>query len=197
MDYFISIPRTDPTKITKHIVSILMEDESGTLTRLTSLFSRRSYNIESIAIGPSEVFGLARVTVILIGTIYTADQLCKQVTRLLTVTGVELLSNKPCVERELMLVKLKLSTAEKKQITELINVYRARILESWRNTMIIELTGDPGKIMSFTQILQPYKILQIARTGNVAMQRSSEINSEVIKELLIDRHGGDGSATTL
>ena len=165
----------------KHTLSVLVEDESGVLTRIAGLFARRGYNIESLAVGPAEQFGISRITMVLPGDYRTIEQLTKQLYKLINVLKVQDITSLPCVERELMLLKVSAHNEIKSQIIELANVFRAKIVDFAENTLTLEVTGDPGKMAAIEQLLSKYGILEIARTGKISLIRESNVNTEYLR----------------
>ena len=165
----------------KHTLSVLVEDESGVLTRIAGLFARRGYNIESLAVGPAEQPGVSRITMVVPAEDKTIDQLTKQLYKLVNILKVQNISNIPSVERELMLLKVNTQSNKRSEILEIVQIFRARVVDLAENSLIIEVTGDPGKIMAIQQILTPFGITEIARTGKISLVRESKINTELLK----------------
>jgi acetolactate synthase I/III small subunit len=165
----------------KHTLSVLVEDESGVLTRIAGLFARRGYNIESLAVGPAEQIGVSRITMVVPAEDKTIDQLTKQLYKLVNILRVQNISNIPSVERELMLLKVNTQVNKRSEILEIVQIFRARVVDLAESSLIIEVTGDPGKIMAIQQILAPFGITEIARTGKISLTRESKINTELLK----------------
>jgi acetolactate synthase I/III small subunit len=165
----------------KHTLSVLVEDESGVLTRIAGLFARRGFNIESLAVGPAEQMGISRITMVVPAEEKTIDQLTKQLYKLVNILKVQDITNVPCVERELMLLKVNAEHPKRSQILEIVEIFRARVVDLSENALIIEVTGDPGKIMAIEQILTPFRITEIARTGKISLVRESKINTEFLR----------------
>ena len=151
------------------------------LTRIAGLFARRGYNIESLAVGPAEQVGISRITMVLPGDYRTIEQLTKQLYKLINVLKVQDITSLPSVERELMLLKVSAPNEIKSQIIELANVFRAKIVDFAENTLTLEVTGDPGKMVSIEQLLSKYGILEIARTGKISLIRESNVNTEYLR----------------
>ncbi|MEO1003716.1 MAG: acetolactate synthase small subunit [Cyanobacteria bacterium J06638_7] len=165
----------------KHTLSVLVEDESGALSRISGLFARRGFNIESLAVGPAEKNGMSRLTMVVEGDGRTLQQMTKQLDKLINVLGVIDLSTLPAVERELMLLKVSAPVRQRGEILELVQVFRARVVDVADEALTLEVVGDPGKLVALEQLLEPYGILEIARTGKVALERSSGVNTELLK----------------
>lgn len=160
-----------------------MEDEIGVLSRISGLFARRSFNIDSLAVGPTEIAGISRIIMVIPGDQRTIEQITKQLYKLINVLKVEDVTVIPSVERELMLVKIDCSNGKRTAIIEIINVFRSKIVDLTEDFLIAEVTGDPGKIVAFEKIVRSFGIIEIARTGKISLTRSSRINSEFLKNL--------------
>ena len=164
----------------KHTLSVLVEDESGVLTRIAGLFARRGFNIESLAVGPAEEVGISRITMVVPSDERTIEQLTKQLYKLVNILKVEDITNLPCIERELMLIKIKTELDERSKILEIATVFRAHIVDLSENSIIIEATGDTGKIAALEQLLSKFAIQEIARTGKISLVRGSQISTSYI-----------------
>ena len=162
-----------------HTLSVLVEDESGVLTRIAGLFARRGFNIDSLAVGPAEKVGISRITMGVTGDDRTIEQLTKQLYKLVNVLQVANITNIPCVERELMLVKIQANIGTKAQILEIVKIFRARVVDFAEESFIIEITGNPGKVAAIQKILSKYGLFEIARTGKIALIRESLANIEI------------------
>lgn len=167
----------------KHTLSVLVEDEAGVLTRIAALFARRGFNIESLAVGPAETVGVSRITMVVPGDDNSIEQLTKQLYKLINVLKVNNITQTPCVERELMLVKVNASAANRAEVIELAQVFRARIVDIFEETVTIEVVGDPGKMVAIIQMLNKFGIKEVARTGKIALVRESRVNTEYLKSL--------------
>lgn len=170
--------------IMKHTLSVLVEDEAGVLTRIAGLFARRGFNIESLAVGPAEQVGISRITMVVPGDKDTIEQLTKQLYKLINVLKVQDITLIPCVERELMLVKVNSTPATRSEIIQVAQIFRARIVDMSEETLTIEVVGDPGKMVAFIQMLNKFGIREISRTGKVSLIRESRVNTEYLKSLL-------------
>ena len=165
----------------KHTLSVLVEDESGVLTRIAGLFARRGFNIESLAVGPAEQAGISRITMVVPAEEKTIEQLTKQLYKLVNILKVQDITNVPCVERELMLLKVNAQHPKRSEILEIVEIFRARVVDLSENALSIEVTGDPGKIMAIEQILTPFGVTEIARTGKISLVRESKVNTEFLR----------------
>jgi acetolactate synthase-1/3 small subunit len=166
----------------KHTLSVLVEDEAGVLTRIAGLFARRGFNIESLAVGPAEQYGISRITMVIPGDNHTIEQLTKQLYKLINVLKVQDITTIPIVERELMLLKVNTTVLTRTEILEIIKIFRAKVIDLAEQTLTIEVTGDPGKMVAIEQMLYKFGILEIVRTGKVALVRESNVNTEYLRK---------------
>ena len=167
----------------KHTLSVLVEDEAGVLTRIAGLFARRGFNIESLAVGPTETVGVSRIIMVVPGDNDSIEQLTKQLYKLINVLKVNDITQTPCVERELILVKVNVSASNRAEVIELAQVFRARIVDISEETVTIEAVGDPGKIVAIIQMLNKFGLKEVARTGKIVLVRESGVNTEYLKSL--------------
>lgn len=167
----------------KHTLSVLVEDEAGVLTRIAGLFARRGFNIESLAVGPAEKLGISRITMVVPGDDRVIEQLTKQLYKLINVLKVNDITDVPCVERELMLMKVNATSSTRSEIIELTQIFRARVVDVGEDSVTIEVVGDPGKMVAIVQVLNKFGIREIARTGKIALTRESGVNTEYLKSL--------------
>ena len=165
----------------KHTLSVLVEDQSGALSRISGLFARRGFNIDSLAVGPAEAPGISRLTMVVEGDDRALQQMSKQLDKLVNVLNVIDLTTLPAVERELMLLKVSASAENRACILDLVQVFRAKVVDVSYDALTLEVVGDPGKLVALEKLLKPFGILEIARTGKVALERASGINTEMLK----------------
>ena len=165
----------------KKTLSITVHNESGVLTRISTVFSSRGFNIDSIAVGPTENIGISKIIIVLPGDHQTIEQITKQLNKLIQVIEVKDITSRPCVERELMLIKIKSSPGTRSEIIEITKIFRSKIVDISDSSITIETTGDPGKIITIQQILKNYNIIEIVRTGKIAIERELGINTEFLK----------------
>jgi acetolactate synthase-1/3 small subunit len=158
----------------KHTLIALMEDKPGVLNRVSNLFRRRNYNIRSLAVGHSETQDISRMTVVVDGDNRVVEQVVKQLGKLVNVTDVLDVTDKPAVIRELALVKVKAGAGKRSEIIELAQVFRGRIVDVGPDSMTVEITGAEDRVNSLVSLLRPYGIEELARTGRVAMVRSGD-----------------------
>ena len=156
---------------TKQHLSVLVRNDPGVLQRVAGLFSRRSYNIDSITVGASEQEHLSRMTVVANGDDHQIRQLCSQLRKLIDVIQVDHLEGKPTVARELLLIKLLSDPATRTEIYSLIHTFRCSIVDVGKQTIIVQVIGDREKNDAFLQLIQPYGIVEMSRTGETAMAR--------------------------
>ena len=165
----------------KHTLSVLVEDESGVLTRIAGLFARRGFNIESLAVGHAEQPGISRITMVVDGDQRTIKQITKHLYKLINVLKVQDITNLPSVERELMLLKVNTKNKNRADILEIVNIFRAKVVDLSENFLIIEVTGDPGKMAAMEQLLYKFGIVEIARTGKISLIRESQVDTNYLK----------------
>ncbi|MGF1492396.1 MAG: acetolactate synthase small subunit [Microcoleaceae cyanobacterium] len=166
----------------KHTLSVLVEDEAGVLTRIAGLFARRGFNIESLAVGSEEQSGMSRITMVVSGDNQIIEQISKQLYKLINVLKVQDVTEIPCVERELMLIKVNCgNSAIRSEIIELVQVFRARVVDMGEDSLTVEVVGDPGKMVAIINVLNRFGIREIARTGKIALVRESGVNTEFLK----------------
>jgi acetolactate synthase-1/3 small subunit len=169
--------------MTKQTISVLVEDEAGVLTRIAGLFARRGFNIESLAVGPAEQSGVSRITMVVPGDEKIVEQLIKQLYKLISVLKVQDISQQPCVERELMLIKISATASNRAEVIQVAQIFRARVVDLSEEALTLEVVGDPGKIVAIIQMLTKFGIREIARTGKIALVRESKVNTEYLKSL--------------
>ena len=167
----------------KHTLSVLVEDEAGVLSRIAGLFARRGFNIESLAVGPAEEVGISRITMVIPGDNRTIEQLTKQLYKLINILKVQDITSIPSVERELMLLKVKANPEDRSEILDIIQIFRARVVDCSQNLLILEVTGDPGKMVAIKQLLDKFGVIEIARTGKISLVRASKVNTELLRNM--------------
>ena len=158
---------------TQHILVAIVEDRPGVLNRMVSLFRRRGFNIESIAVGHSESPHLSRVTIVVNGSTAMVEQVRKQLDKLIDVVRVSDITAKDITVRELALIKVKAGSSTRSEIIEIADIFRANIVDVASDTLTIEITGDGNKIESLLKLLKGFGIREIARTGRIAMVRGN------------------------
>ena len=158
---------------TKHILVALVEDKPGVLNRMASLFRRRGFNIESIAVGHSETPHLSRMTIVVDGTTTMIEQVRKQLDKVIDVVRVTDISGDNTITRELALIKVKASSANRSEIMQIVDIFRANIVDVAADSVTVEVTGDEDKINSLLNLLRGFGIKELARTGRIAMPRGT------------------------
>ncbi|XP_010558579.1 PREDICTED: acetolactate synthase small subunit 1, chloroplastic-like [Tarenaya hassleriana] len=157
------------SRVRRHTISVFVGDESGIINRIAGVFARRGYNIESLAVGLNA--DKALFTIVVIGTDRVLQQVVEQLNKLVNVIKVEDISKEPQVERELMLIKLNAGPSTRTEIMWLVDIFRAKIVDTSEHSLTIEVTGDPGKMAALQRNLEKFGIKEIARTGKIALRR--------------------------
>ncbi|MFR7747097.1 MAG: acetolactate synthase small subunit [Eggerthellaceae bacterium] len=160
----------------RHILSILVENKSGVLSRVTGLISRRGFNIESLSVGPTEDPALSRLTIIMICNEVAYEQITKQLHKLISVHKITDLTQESAIERELVLIKVHANPERRSEIIEIANVFRANIVDVGKSSLTVEVTGTESKIAGIEDLLRAYGIKEIIRTGIIAMSRGSKVS---------------------
>ncbi len=156
---------------TKHTLVAMVEDRPGVLNRVASLIRRRSFNIDSIAVGHSELAGISRMTIVVDGATTAVEQVRKQLDKLIEVVKVTDITEGRIVARELALIKVHTTSATRSEIMQIVDVFRAKIVDVTAGSMMIEATGDEEKIDSLYNLLRKFGIKELARTGRIALPR--------------------------
>ncbi len=157
----------------RHIISVLVDNHAGVLQRVSGLFSRRGYNIESLSVGVTEDPLISRITIVVFGDDYILDQIKKQLQKLIVVKKVLELNKKTSIFRELILIKVKAKPEERLTIFETANIFRAKIVDLASQSITIEITGEETKNEAFIELLAPYGIIELSRTGITALERGN------------------------
>lgn len=156
-----------------HVISVLVNDQPGVLQRVSGMFGRRGYNIESITVGQSEEKGLSRMVIVTSGDDHTVEQIEKQLYKLIDVIKVVHLSSRPMVDRELALIKVKAEPTERPEIMGLVETFRASVVDIGTSSIMVQVVGDTNKIDAMIELLTPYGIRELSRTGVTAMIRGN------------------------
>ena len=167
----------------KHTIVAWMEDKPGVLNRVASLFRRRNFNIESLTVGHSEAPGISRMTFVVEGDERQIQQVQAQLFKLINVTAVQDVTYMPSVERELALIKVNATGADRSEIIQLVDIYRASIVDVEVDSLIIQIGGPTDRIESLTNLLRNFGIREMVRTGSVAMVRGNGLNP-------VEQHNG-------
>lgn len=158
----------------RHTISALVENRAGVLSKISGLFSARGYNIDSLAVGPTENDDVSRMTIVVNGDENILEQVTKQLNKLPDVITVRDFKDLDIVERDLMLIRIRISIEQRPEIIEIANIFRAKIVDVGTKTVMIEMTGDENKIEAFIELMRPYRIVEMARTGVIALERGGK-----------------------
>jgi acetolactate synthase-1/3 small subunit len=159
----------------KHTIAVIVENKSGVLTRIAGLFSRRSFNIDSLSVGATDNPAYSRMTLSVQGDEVVLEQVIKQLSKLINVIRVSELEPEESVERELAIIKVSADKDKRSEIMQLVSVFRAKIIDVSSRSMIIEVTGDEKKVEAFVLLLRQFGIKELARTGKVSMIRGTRV----------------------
>ena len=166
----------------KHVLSVYVNNQPGVLMRVSSLFSRREFNIDSLAVGITEDQAKSRITVVLHGDEHLVDQMTKQLSKLEDVVKVQHLDPKTSVYRGMTMIKVKTNDSNRLDVLKMGELFRARVIDVQSSVVIFELTGDDAKVTAFTEVLEPYGILEIIRTGLIALERGESTIKDNLEE---------------
>jgi acetolactate synthase I/III small subunit len=156
----------------KHILSLLVENKPGVLARIAGLFSRRGFNIDTLAVGPTEDPDVSRITMTVDGALHPIDQVTKQLHKLVNVIKIRDMEPEQTIAREMAVFKVQASVESRGEIMQFAEIFRADVIDVSRRTLTIEVTGDTGKIDAFERMVRPHGLVEMARTGEVAISRS-------------------------
>ncbi|QNN23388.1 acetolactate synthase small subunit [Planctomycetales bacterium ZRK34] len=183
--------------ILKHVIAALVANEPGVLSNVAGMFAARGFNIDSLVVGRTENPELSRMTIVVSGTMDTLDQVRKQLLRLVQVVKVVDYVGTDYVERDLMLVRVSAEPGKRREVIELSDMFRARIVDVGREELMIELSGKEEKLEAFVDLLQPYGIIELARTGLIAMPRSEKVEGKTpVRRATTAGAGISGPSTT-
>lgn len=158
----------------RHIISILIENEAGALSRVSGLFSARGYNIESLTVAPTEDASLSRMTLVTSGNDNIIEQITKQLNKLVDVVKLIDLADAPHIERELMLVKIKTSQETREEVKRMVDIFRGKIIDVTPNSYVVEMTGQSNKLDAFVQGFEKGSIIEVVRSGPTGISRGEE-----------------------
>ena len=157
--------------MTTHTLSVLVEDRPGVLARVSSLFSRRGFNIESLAVGPTELKGVSRMTILVSVQDFPLEQVTKQLNKLINVIKIVEQDPESSVSRELMMIKVRADASTRTEVTGIVDLFRAKVIDVSTESVTIEATGTTDKLEALVRMLDPYGIREIAQSGAVALGR--------------------------
>jgi len=163
--------------VKQHVVSTLVENRAGTLSRVSGLFSRRGFNIDSLTVGETDNPSISRMTIAVTGEERVLEQIIKQLEKLVDVIAVKELDGSSCLRREIMLVKIGADEKSRPAVLEIAGIFRARVVDVSQTTITVEATGSMEKLNGLLLLLRPYGILELARTGMVALERGNNVLS--------------------
>ena len=169
-------------ELQRYTVSVLVDNEPGVLSRVSGLFSRRGFNIDSLAVGTTQDPELSRITIVVKGDEAKIEQLVQQLYKLICVQKVQVLKPRNSVGRQLLLVKVKADVQEREGLMRLVDIFKAKVLDVTRNSMTLQITGENDKIASMLSLLQDYGVTELVRTGVVALERGDDVMSSDIFE---------------
>ncbi len=159
----------------RHTIAVIVENKAGVLTRIAGLFSRRSFNIDSLSVGATDNPDYSRMTIAVHGDDVVLEQVIKQLSKLINVIRVSELEPEESVERELAIVKVSADRENRSEIMQIVNIFRAKIIDVSARSMIIEVTGDEEKVDAIIQLLRQFGVKELARTGKVSMVRGTRV----------------------
>lgn len=181
---------------TSHTLSVLVENRPGVLARISALFARRGFNIDSLAVGATEDEAVSRMTIAVSAEGKPVEQITKQLHKLIAVLRIAELPQDDSVARELALIKVGVEPGRRAEVLEIIEIFRAKVIDVDPESLVIEVTGTPDKVAALEELLNPYGILELARTGRVALGRgSTNLKAPVLRPVpIVDysaRHHGE------
>ncbi|MCK8816164.1 acetolactate synthase small subunit [Natroniella sulfidigena] len=158
----------------RHTVSVLVANKSGVLARIASLFSRRGYNIDSLSVGTTEDQEVSRITIVVEGDEQVLEQVTKQLNKLIDVYKVSDITNDSSIDRNLALIKVQANLDNRSEIMQIVDVFRGKVVDVAANSLVIEMTGSEEKIEAIEELLRPFGIIELVKTGKIAMVRGEK-----------------------
>ena len=160
----------------KHTISVLVENHFGVLARVSGPFGARGFNIDSLAVGETEDPTVSRMTIVVEGDERTLEQVKKQLNRLIDVIKVQDISQEDLLEREIVLARIGFNHKNRAEILEAVNAFQGKVIDASQNTLTIEVAGDQAKVRSVFELLKPYGVLEVVRSGRIAFSRKGRLN---------------------
>ncbi len=164
----------------RHVLSALVQNQPGVLAHVSGMLASRGFNIDSLAVGETEDANLSRMTFVVTGDDAELEQVRKQLDKIVTVVKVHDISSENFVERDLMLIKVKAPSAKRTEIVLLVEMFRGRVVDVSQNDMLVEISGTESKIEAFIELMRPYGIVELARTGRIALVRGTPGGGDVL-----------------
>ena len=158
----------------KHIISVMVENKSGVLAKVAGLFSRRGFNIDSLAVGPTDDNAVSRITIVVNAENHSIEQITKQLYKLINVIKIQELDPLNVVERELVLIKVSADSKTRPEILEIVSIFRVNIVDVGKKSLVVEITGSSRKVKALEDLLRPFGILELVRTGKIACMRGAK-----------------------
>ncbi|MBQ4264472.1 MAG: acetolactate synthase small subunit [Clostridia bacterium] len=159
----------------RYTVGVLVDNEPGVLSRVSGLFFRRGFNIDSLAVGTTQDPEVSRITIVVKGDEQKVEQLVQQLYKLICVQKVQVMKQRNSVERQLLLVKVKADVSAREGLMRLVDIFKAKVLDVNKNSMVLQITGDNDKVGALLKLLEDYGILELVRTGVVALERGDDV----------------------
>jgi acetolactate synthase-1/3 small subunit len=164
----------------RHVLSALVQNQPGVLAHISGMLASRGFNIDSLAVGETEDIALSRMTFVVHGDDAELEQVRKQLDKIVTVVAVQDISSEDFVERDLMLIKVKSAPQQRMEIAMLVEMFRARVVDISPDYVMVEISGQEKKIEAFIELMRPYGIMELARTGRIALVRGSKGKGDVL-----------------
>ena len=165
----------NPDQLKRYTVGVLVDNEPGVLSRVSGLFFRRGFNIDSLAVGTTHDPEVSRITIVVRGDEQKIEQLVQQLYKLICVQKVKVMPARSSVERQLLLVKVKADVTEREGLMRLVDIFKAKVMDVTKHAMVLQITGDNDKVDALLNLLEDYGILELVRTGVVALERGDDV----------------------
>jgi acetolactate synthase I/III small subunit len=163
----------------RHVLSALVQNQPGVLAHVSGMLASRGYNIDSLAVGETETADLSRMTFVIRGDNSVLEQVRKQLQKIVTIVRVIDVSSEDHVERDLMLIKIRVPAAQRSEVSLLVEMFRGRVVDITQDTLMVEISGQESKINAFIDLMRPFGIVELARTGRIALTRGMSVGKEI------------------